>query len=321
MRKCFHWIGCNDLAIFSTQKNVNAKDSGKYIALKIVEFFVLYLLYILCIAKIWDKPSNRASIVSFDETGFETVVETIKELYALVASFIHSPVYIYFIIPIAVILLGSLIKSILTQSFRLSSLLYILLAALAMAISLLGPNIFLLEAPIYPRTLVSFSIIFVILAILLNAIHEKLNYIALIPIITAFAFSAQLGNALKDQREYENTIFDMIAKDLLHYGEINKIKIVGQVKLDKRTEILVKNKPVMKYFISPASEYIASFQLINKGFPQTTHGYSEEWKNEQSFTEYINRDVKPIVSNSEYSIYVDNKVAIIKFWNNHKIKI
>jgi len=203
----------------------------------------------------------------------------------------------------------------------LSLFLYISLAISAIAISLLGPNIILLEAPIYPRTLVSFSIIFVILAILLNAIHEKLNYIAIIPIITVFAFSAQLGNALKDQREYENTIFDMIAKDLLHYGEINKIKIVGQVRLDKRTELLVKNKPVMKYFISPASEYIASFQLINKGFSQTTHGYSEESKNEKSLEGYIQRGVIPIITNSEYSIYVDNKVAIIKLWNNHKIKI
>ncbi|GKX50978.1 glucosyltransferase domain-containing protein [Budvicia aquatica] len=305
-----------DLAIFTIRKENKLNQVIKHLSTKAGEFILFYILYILLVAKIWKNPSSRSAIVSINSDGFDRVMHTIKEPYNLIVAFMHDPVYIYFLIPIIGILTLSLIKTFKAKKLRLISIVYTLLSIFIFYISLLGPTLILQESPVYARTLVSFSVIFIIMAILLIGINEKFKYLVIIPVITVFAFSAQLSNALKEQRNHEDFVFNMISRDLLKIGELNEIRTIGTININERTKIILNQKPAINYFLSPAEEFIASFQLVNKGFTNTNHGYWEEHKNKIIFNNFLSENISPLIQNREYSIYVKDKTAIIRLGNN-----
>lgn len=195
--------------------------------------------------------------------------------------------------------------------------LYWMLSLTVFLVSLMGPTIFLKDAPVFPRTLVSFSVCLVLIAIPVVCFLPKLKYLSLIPVITVIAFSAQLSSAIKSQREYEDFIFNMIGRDLMINKEITTIGTVGQVNIDERTKLLMENKPLIGYFLSPASEFLASFQLINKGFPQTLHGYGDEQNNKNVLSRMISSGIKPISTNKEYSLFISGNTAIVSLGANN----
>ncbi|GBU13114.1 hypothetical protein AwEntero_17150 [Enterobacterales bacterium] len=171
------------------------------------------------------------------------------------------------------------------------------------------------DAPVFPRTLVSFSVLLVIIAIPIVYLCPRMKYLSLIPVITAFAFGAQLSSAIKSQREYEDFVFNMISRDVINHQDIKTIITTGQVNINERTKLLIENKPLIDDFLSPASQFLASFQLINKGLTQTTHGYGEENNNNITLQNMVNKGIKPIISNTEYSIYLKDSLAVIKLGN------
>lgn len=181
----------------------------------------------------------------------------------------------------------------------------------------MGPTLLLQDAPIFPRTLVSFSVLLVLVAIPIVYFAPKLKYLSLIPVITVLAFSAQLSSAIKSQREYEDFVFNMIGRDLASYKNIETVGTLGQVNIDERAKLLTENKPLIGYFLSPASEFLASFQLINKGFPQTLHGYGDEQNNMNKLSAMINNGVKPVSSNKDYSLFISDNTAIVKLGENN----
>ncbi|MOA22012.1 hypothetical protein D3C78_1425400 [compost metagenome] len=175
----------------------------------------------------------------------------------------------------------------------------------------MGPTILLQDAPVFPRTLVSFSVLLVIIAIPIMYFSPRLKYLSLVPLITVFAFSAQLSSAIKSQREYEDFVFNMIAREMLSYPNIESIGTTGQVNINERTKLIMENKPLIDHFLSPASEFIASFQLINKGLTQTLHGYGDEQTNMDRLAGMREKGIKPVSSNKDYSLYVSGNEAIV----------
>ncbi|GAK26966.1 hypothetical protein SLIQ_09820 [Serratia liquefaciens FK01] len=109
----------------------------------------------------------------------------------------------------------------------------------------------------------------------------------------------------------------MIGRDLASHKNIETVGTLGQVNIDERAKLLTENKPLIGYFLSPASEFLASFQLINKGFPQTLHGYGDEQNNMNKLSAMINNGVKPVSSNKDYSLFISDNTAIVKLGENN----
>ncbi|MEL5656455.1 glucosyltransferase domain-containing protein [Serratia ureilytica] len=297
-----------DVMIAAVKNDCKATDIIRRILKKTALFVSFYMVYMLFFAA---KSNSRAEIISANTEGLEHLASTLSSLKNMVLSYFYGPVYIYFLIPVVAGLIFMLFANRHKKKSILSFSLYLVISLIIFLVSLMGPTIFLKDAPVFPRTLVSFSACLVLISIPIVYFLPKMKYLSLIPVITAIAFSAQLGSAIKSQREYEDFIFNMISRDLLTHNEITTIGTVGQVNINERAKLLVDNKPLIGYFLSPASEFLASFQLINKGFPQTLHGYGDEQNNKNVLSRMISSGIKPISTNKEYSLFISGNTAIV----------
>ncbi|SUX65432.1 Uncharacterised protein [Citrobacter braakii] len=257
------------------------------------------------------KNNSRAELIHLDQGGFEHLAKTLIALKEMVLSYLYHPVYIYFAIPILISCVFMLIAYRTNIKQIASFILYGAVSFLIFIISLMGPTLLLQDAPVLPRTLVSFSVILVIIAIPIMRFAPRFKYAALIPVIASLAFSAQLSNAMKSQQEYENFVFSMIAQDIATHKDIVSIGTVGQLNKNERARLLIDNKPLIGHFVFPATEFLASYQLVNKGFTQTLHGYGDEQENKNKLSDIIKKGIKPVSSNEYYTLFISDNNAIV----------
>lgn len=301
-----------DILILAFNNNAKNKQIVKLMIEKVITFVSFYVIYMIFLSP---KHNSRAELIKPTSEGVERFIQTIKEVSQIFSSYFHDPVYIYFLIPLLVIVM-LVAKNVYQRKIKLTTFaMSICLSCLVYLASLMGPTIFLKEAPVLPRTLVSFHIIFMLIAISIAFLSPKMKYVSLLPVITAFAFSAQLSSALKSQAEYEDFVFNMISRDLIQYHDINKIITTGQLDVNERARLIVNSKPLIGYFLTPATQFLASFQLMDKGFIQTTRGYVDEADNTTTLQNIISEGIKPTVSNAKYSIYIKDDLAIVKLGN------
>lgn len=298
-----------DVMIIAVKSESTIAQSIKLILNKAVTFVGFYVVYLLFFAV---RNNSRSEVISLSAEGGEQLLNTMKSLKELVLSYFYGPVYIYFLIPIAVGFIFMLVRNYAHTKKIVSFMVYALLSCLIFLVSLMGPTILLQDAPVFPRTLVSFSVLLVIIAVPIMYFSPRLKYLSFVPLITVFAFSAQLSSAISSQREYEKFVFNMIATEMMSYPNIESIGTVGQVNINERAKLIMDNKPLIGHFLSPASEFIASFQLINKGFTQTLHGYGDEQANMNRLTGMRDKGIKPVSSNKDYSLYVLGNEAIVR---------
>ncbi|MEG1155500.1 MAG: glucosyltransferase domain-containing protein [Acinetobacter sp.] len=297
-----------DVIIIAIKEHTKIKESVLFLIKKTILFVSFYLIYMFFFSP---KHNSRSELIHLDKGGVEHLTGTLISLKSLVFSYFYHPVYIYFAIPILISCVFMLITYRTRSRNIVSFVLYGVLSFLIFIISLMGPTVLLQDAPVLPRTLVSFSVILVIIAIPVMHFAPRFKYIALIPVIASLAFSAQLSNTMKAQQEYEDFVFNMIAQDISNHKNITSIGTVGQLNANERAELLINNKPLIGYFVSPATEFLASFQLLNKGLPQTRHGYGDAQENKNQLTEMVNKGIKPVTSNQYYSLFISDNTAIV----------
>ncbi|PNK89142.1 Uncharacterised protein [Serratia odorifera] len=302
-----------DIIIFGLKNCLEIHHFTKLVARKACEFISFYIVYMLLFST---KNNSRSELISPDIDGYRTLVSTVKDLYEMIASYFHGPVYIYFLIPAFFIIAFSIKKPVQKNNNLVSLSILIVISTFIFLISLLGPTIFLRDSPVFPRTLVSFSVLFVIIATSIVELAPKAKHLALIPLITAFAFSAQLSSAIKSQREYEDFVFDMVSRDIISHPNVKLIGTIGQVNINERARLLMDNKPLIGYFLSPASEFLVSFQLINKGLPKTLHGYGDEQSNKNKLAYIVGKGINPFSSNKDYSLYFFDNEVIVSLGDN-----
>lgn len=297
-----------DFIIIATKRHVSIKGAMNLTFRKATLFISFCFVYIFFFAP---KHNSRAELIPFNMAGVAHLSGTLNSLKEMVLSYFHEPVYIYFTIPIVIICLFMIASCYKQRENILPFIIYGFISFVIFLASLMGPTILLQDAPVLPRTLVSFSVILIIIAIPVMHFAPRIKYISLIPVITALAFSAQLSSAMKSQQEYENFVFNMIAKDIANHKNIISIGTVGILSFNERTKLIIDSKPLIGYFILPATEFLASFQLINKGLPQTLHGYGEEQENKNRLADMINKGVRPVSSNEYYSLFISDNSAIV----------
>ena len=297
-----------DVIIIATKKDVKVKESIIFLFKKTILFVSFFLIYMLFFSP---KNNSRAELIHLDQEGLEHLAKTLIALKEMVLSYLYHPVYIYFAIPILISCVFMLIAYRNNIKQIASFILYGAVSFLIFIISLMGPTLLLQDEPVLPRTLVSFSVILFIIAIPIMHFAPRFKYAALIPVIASLAFSAQLSNAMKSQQEYEDFVFSMIAQDIATHKDIVSIGTVGQLNKNERARLLIDNKPLIGYFVFPATKFLASYQLINKGFTQTLHGYGDEQKNKNILSEMIKKGIKPVSSNEYYTLFISDNNAIV----------
>ncbi|MGQ3662135.1 glucosyltransferase domain-containing protein [Citrobacter braakii] len=297
-----------DVIIIATKKDVKVKESIIFLFKKTILFVSFFLIYMLFFSP---KNNSRAELIHLDQEGLEHLAKTLIALKEMVLSYLYHPVYIYFAIPILISCVFMLIAYRNNIKQIASFILYGAVSFLIFIISLMGPTLLLQDAPVLPRTLVSFSVILVIIAIPIMRFAPRFKYAALIPVIASLAFSAQLSNAMKSQQEYENFVFSMIAQDIATHKDIVSIGTVGQLNKNERARLLIDNKPLIGHFVFPATEFLASYQLVNKGFTQTLHGYGDEQENKNKLSDIIKKGIKPVSSNEYYTLFISDNNAIV----------
>ncbi|MCY9798309.1 hypothetical protein B9P84_23500 [Citrobacter braakii] len=297
-----------DVIIIATKKDVKVKESIIFLFKKTILFVSFFLIYMLFFSP---KNNSRAELIHLDQGGLEHLAKTLIALKEMVLSYLYHPVYIYFAIPILISCVFMIIAYRTNIKQIASFILYGAVSFLIFIISLMGPTLLLQDAPVLPRTLVSFSVILVIIAIPIMRFAPRFKYAALIPVIASLAFSAQLSNAMKSQQEYENFVFSMIAQDIATHKDIVSIGTVGQLNKNERARLLIDNKPLIGHFVFPATEFLASYQLVNKGFTQTLHGYGDEQENKNKLSDIIKKGIKPVSSNEYYTLFISDNNAIV----------
>lgn len=297
-----------DVIIIATKKDVKVKESIIFLFKKTILFVSFFLIYMLFFSP---KNNSRAELIHLDQEGLEHLAKTLIALKEMVLSYLYHPVYIYFAIPILISCVFMLIAYRTNIKQIASFILYGAVSFLIFIISLMGPTLLLQDAPVLPRTLVSFSVILVIIAIPIMHFAPRFKYAALIPVIASLAFSAQLSNAMKSQQEYEDFVFSMIAQDIATHKDIVSIGTVGQLNKNERARLLIDNKPLIGHFVFPATEFLASYQLVNKGFTQTLHGYGDEQENKNKLSDIIKKGIKPVSSNEYYTLFISDNNAIV----------
>lgn len=297
-----------DVIIIATKKDVKVKESIIFLFKKTILFVSFFLIYMLFFSP---KNNSRAELIHLDQEGLEHLAKTLIALKEMVLSYLYHPVYIYFAIPILISCVFMLIAYRNNIKQMASFILYGAVSFLIFIISLMGPTLLLQDAPVLPRTLVSFSVILVIIAIPIMRFAPRFKYAALIPVIASLAFSAQLSNAMKSQQEYEDFVFSMIAQDIATHKDIVSIGTVGQLNKNERARLLIDNKPLIGHFVFPATEFLASYQLVNKGFTQTLHGYGDEQENKNKLSDIIKKGIKPVSSNEYYTLFISDNNAIV----------
>ncbi|SUX74459.1 Uncharacterised protein [Citrobacter freundii] len=297
-----------DVIIIATKKDVKVKESIIFLFKKTILFVSFFLIYMFFFSP---KNNSRAELIHLDQGGLEHLAKTLIALKEMVLSYLYHPVYIYFAIPILISCVFMLIAYRTNIKQIASFILYGAVSFLIFIISLMGPTLLLQDAPVLPRTLVSFSVILVIIAIPIMRFAPRFKYAALIPVIASLAFSAQLSNAMKSQQEYEDFVFSMIAQDIATHKDIASIGTVGQLNKNERARLLIDNKPLIGHFVFPATEFLASYQLVNKGFTQTLHGYGDEQENKNKLSDIIKKGIKPVSSNEYYTLFISDNNAIV----------
>lgn len=302
-------------ASFLINRRSTLKIFAKTISLRCVVFIAYYVIYYITVANIWGASNKRAQLISLDHKGIDQAFGTFHRIDSLIEQFITGPTIYYFLIPLFFALIAIIKSLYIDRDSLIFRLLAIATIIFSLYISLPGPTILLVDAPVFPRTLVSFSCVFVILAILISYLSVNIKLIALIPIVTVLSFSAQMSNALNAQREFEDYVISMVAHDLINIEGIKQIKTVGKVRLNKRAELLANDKPLIYHSVSRASEFLVTYQMVNKGLIGVSEGYGIESKNKNIVLSFKKEGILPLIKNIEYSIYVKDGIAVVVFDN------
>lgn len=241
-------------------KNRTYTDVFKIVASRCLVFVTAYAVYLLSISKIFASGNSRAETISFGD--LDLLGNTLSRLNHFVLSYFEGLNLIYFAIALLLGMVVYFTKNIKTGAFKIT--LSIFIVFLSLYVSLLGPAVLLKSAPIAPRTLVSFSMIFVVITYMLSHVNIT-RFIAFLPVISVFAFSANVANAMKLQRDYEQVVFSGVKNDLRNINDIKDVRFVGTVNYSPMTSRIVSGRKVYEPFVSRASEWIAAFQLNEMG--------------------------------------------------------
>ncbi|QYA57403.1 putative glucosyltransferase domain-containing protein [Hafnia phage vB_HpaM_Meifeng] len=275
-------------------------------------YILAWVFYVFVIAKLFNRYTGRAELIKFDSNAFNALYENLHMLLELVSSYFNEISLYLFLILIISCVLTIIIKTVNDRDITKTAFVLIM-SLFAFLISLMGPSILLLNAPVVPRSLVSFSILYILIAIPMSYSSARIIYLSIIPAFVSMTFSAKLGNFYSIQNKFEDVVFTQLSYDLSKIKGVNSIEFSGSVSLSPRAKIYYESTPLLSYFQFPATQWMAAYKLKEKLIDNVASGYGSEKKNTLITNNLISKNSRPISSSSSYDIYVNDATAFVRF--------
>lgn len=275
-------------------------------------YILAWVFYVFVVAKLFNRYTGRSELIKFDSNALNALYENSHILLDLVSSYFNEiSLYLFLVLIISCILI---ITVRMINDRCITKTVFILIVSLfTFLISLMGPSILLLNAPLFPRSLVSFSILYILIAIPMSYFSTRIIYLSIIPAFVAMTFSAKLGNFYSIQNKFEDVVFTQLSYDLSKIKGVNSIEFSGVVSLSPRARIYYDSTPLLSYFQFPATQWMAAYKLKEELISNVASGYGSEKNNMLITNSFISKNSRPISSSSSYDIYVNDATAYIRF--------
>lgn len=302
--------------ICATIKNNNVKNIFIITAKGGFYFLLSYIIYMITVAKIY-VTSSRAEIIKPNEDGIKQIIKTNENLIGIINTYVDT-IGINQIIFLSIAFFISLILSSIKRNDVIKKISFILLSILIIYVSFLGPTMVLKDAPVMARGIVTIPVLFMISLLFICEVNRKfkiINYIIIIIVLTPMiSFSYYTGNAIKNQREYEDNIFSMINYDLLNKANFNieKVMITGSLGVSPASRNIVRMKPLVSSVLSNVYGFQSSYLLTINGVKNVEPAYGKDNAYRELIKESMKDSENIISQNEKYSIYKNNSDVIIK---------
>lgn len=280
----FSFLSC--CILISTCKIVNYETNIKdtfIIALKTtISFLAGYYVYSNCLLP-YILFSNSRSELIFDSTyPIAHIIGYLKEISIQLFSIYNSGYEPYLIILSIVILVGlitTITSGVINKKSKASILLIIIALFLSPALCFIltfMPTAILKEQITSPRVFMSFGFILSSFFLFTSRSNLASAVAFIVYAIPTLSLSFAYGNALKQQSDYDNfTAWEIISNSkennetIVFYGENNKPMIVQQI---------IKEKPFLKYLVSPSYDWTMTMRLQNNNFNNVSFSFDRKLK-------------------------------------------
>lgn len=284
------------------------------LVIRATQYCIALIIYYLTIAKIFMASNHgRNHMISFDAEGWKNLIANINAYASRFMDFFSAPICILLGL-FTIICLFHYLRYCRKQKNKWLLLLTPLIAVLMYLLSLSGPMFLLAENNAMYRTMASFYM-FVALLITLSFIARKqFSYAWLIPVYIAFSISYQHGIVLKTQRDYDNSVMDMIEKDLLD-AKLDTLPTYAWGSLERapRTKNIIHSNHFIRGATSPASGWAARALLVATGLESIVFQWPDEYDAYEPTLrqDYCSATPVTLAENSRYSIYHSNNTNLI----------
>ncbi|MFF0898737.1 glucosyltransferase domain-containing protein [Proteus mirabilis] len=282
---------------------------------KTLAFITCYFIYYITVAKIF-VTNSRSSIVSFDKNGFRNITETNEKLIDLLSIPLATIGMLSISICSLVLISALVMKCIIRKKIYPPQLFISLISFLFIYFSFLGPTFILKEPPLVPRGITStpfvLMLFFIIMFITIKK-YKAIIYISLVLLVTPlFSSSYQLGNSLKNQRDYEIAYFNMINYDITRSLCFNPDKIMVSGTLGYAPSVIntIKRNPLVKSILSKSDNFQASFLLSIVGVNGVETAYGKQKKYNDIIKNSNDEDL--ILVSSHYVFYKHEESLLIE---------
>lgn len=302
-----------DSAIYLINKNELTRDFIKSIFFKALYFLASYALYYLLVANVFIPNNSRSQTIFSVGNPFESLQSTIFSIYSLVSSFFLGTTLPYFMLSVILVAISIAFLLFTKRTTITHALLGASVAITAFLASILGPTYILANAPIMPRAVVTLSMLLVFTSLICSGWMKQAKFLIALVAIPFFVISSHVSNVVSEQRKFEESMFTMIAHDIVNSREhISSVKIIGAAVVSPRAKQLIKEHGELRYFLSPVVGTQASFLLESKGISNIEHPYSSQDK-VKSLVESLKNDSSSFISRNDlYSIYRAGSSVIVQ---------
>ncbi|EEW2026178.1 hypothetical protein D9H55_00670 [Escherichia coli] len=302
-----------DSAIYLIDKSRPTNDFIKQIFFKALSFLGSYSLYYLLIANVLIPNNSRSQTIFSVGNPIESLKSNIFSIYSMVSSFFLGTALPYFILGLVLVATSIALLLLSKRTTITHAILGLSVAIVAFLASILGPTYILANAPIMPRAVVTLSLLLVFISLICSGWMKQAKFLIALTAIPFIVISSHVSNIVSEQRKFEESMFTMIANDIVNSREdIGSVKIIGTAVVSPRAKQLIKEHGELRYFLSPVVGTQASFLLESKGIPHIEHPYSSQ-DEVKSLVESLKSDSSSfIIRNDLYSIYRAGRSVIVQ---------
>ncbi|MBW7749363.1 glucosyltransferase domain-containing protein [Enterobacter roggenkampii] len=201
-----------------------------------------------------------------------------------------------------------------------SALLRFSLSIILLFFSAIGTSFLVVEGITDIRVMVGLSsVVFFLLVIALRELNQKASFAVVSFIsLSVLSLSFQYVNASSNQRDFELSILNNIARDI-NYGANGSIYISGTMPLSPQAKVAINAVPFIGRIMPPSPPWVSRRLAASVGINSVENSWGGD--NLDLMHKACAENLRPSVSNNLYSIYNIGNQRLIYFKGASKICI